>query len=558
MNRADTLTQKGHHDTAPDQGKADLDWILACLHQAKIPTQQHHHCIVSHPNRNDLAWALFLLLQKDILDEDNFITVVSHANPQPVARALLSLHQAGILTPETRNGVSSNNNPKELAWALKRLHRPGLWTSKNITVVASHHNPDMLVSMLLCLNQARSLTPEKLNTAATHDNPKGLVLAPESLSEAKILTQASFALLVNHPVLININPNVFMQIPEHLMSQAIFDQLILYAQQDNPERTIATFIDRLTGTRNDPATFNQAQSTHHTSVHQSASESAAKLAARYSPIINDHSELEKVIETVKHDILSLPAGKKNDAAKRCIKRITLPDYTFTDPQSEVSLRQLLALAYTAVEDDKTRKGSKEDAMHLFIEGLYDIQRGGNLSETGKDNNKADNPICLAGAFNKLIEKLQGIDPDCQILFITPEYAGIKLPIVIAEEATKYLGSLNSIDFIKLLGDIDRDDIAAIWDNIQENVSKRIFDDFNSLYQDRKDPAFTDLINSGQNVALKKSKPFQTRLQELLVNRRHNGQDEQKIYDIKYGLVLYSKHGVDAVAENMTSTKPLCL
>jgi hypothetical protein len=43
------------------------------------------------------------------------------------------------------------------------------------------------------------------------------------------------------------------------------------------------------------------------------------------------------------------------------------------------------LAFTAIHDETKRQGTLEDALALFVEGLYEIQRGDNLNEDGIDN-----------------------------------------------------------------------------------------------------------------------------------------------------------------------------
>ena len=86
----------------------------------------------------------------------------------------------------------------------------------------------------------------------------------------------------------------------------------------------------------------------------------------------------------------------------------------------------------AIHDDEKRIGSVEYAKTQFVEGLCEIQRGYNLSEAGVYQGGEDQFICSMGTFNKLIEKLVSIHPDCQIRFITRETASLKLPIVVRE------------------------------------------------------------------------------------------------------------------------------
>ena len=254
--------------------------------------------------------------------------------------------------------------------------------------------------------------------------------------------------------------------------------------------------------------INDGQSTHNASVHQAVSESAARLAARYQRVI-DKDGLESVISMVKTYVNSLPDNSpKNIAVKRCVLRITARDYTFTDNKSQITTRKLLALTFIAISDDFVRDGTLEDARTQFVEGLYEIQRGYNLSATGVDEGGLDRHICSAGTFNKLIEKLQGIHPDCQIRFITKVMASLKLPIVVREESIRHIKSLanqNTYDdlqvFTQLISQVQKDGVELIWDQIKGKVADRMFDEFGSLYQNRQDDLFTGLIDAGQHTEL---------------------------------------------------------
>lgn len=265
--------------------------------------------------------------------------------------------------------------------------------------------------------------------------------------------------------------------------------------------------------------INDGQSTHHASVHQTVSESANRLAYRYQLVI-DGEGLEKVISSVQNYVDKLSDNSsKNKAAKSCVYRISEPNYTFTDPGSQISTRQLLALTFLAIHDDENRTGSLEDARARFVEGLYEIQRGYNLSELGVDQGGQDKFICSAGTFNKLIEKLQAIHPDCQILFITKQTASLKLPIVVKEEAMRYFASLanpstagESVSFTNLMVQVKEDGVEVIWNQIKGNITNRMFDEFGSLYQDRADRTFTDFIDAGKYTTLPDLSIFQKQLQ----------------------------------------------
>lgn len=286
--------------------------------------------------------------------------------------------------------------------------------------------------------------------------------------------------------------------------------------------------------------INGAQNTHTASVHQSVSESASRLLNLYESGING-AGLEKTIEKEQNYIDSLSNDSpKNLAAKRGFSRIVAIDYIFTDPLSEVSIRQLLALTFLAIHDDEKRVGSLEDAKMQFVEALYEIQRGYNLSETGIDDQKdKDEYICSAGTFNKLIEKLQGIHPDCRILYITIATASLKLPIVVREEGMRYLATFAKshtaeklLTFNCLIVQIIEEGVEVIWDHIENDITTRMFDEFGSLYKDRTDPHFAALVKVGKEVELNDLSSLQQQVQSVYLTQQSDKALQTQKEDIR--------------------------
>ena len=315
------------------------------------------------------------------------------------------------------------------------------------------------------------------------------------------------------------------------------------------------------------------QSTHTASVHQSVSESAANLHEHYKSSI-DGDNLETEIELVKAYVHSLSSESlQHQAAKRCVVRITAPVYTFTDPGSEITTKQLLALAFLATGDDERRIGrsSREDARKQFIEGLYEMQRGYNLSDTNIDDGHPDDrTICCAGTFNKFIEKLQGIHQDCQINFITHGTASLKLPIVVHNEAMRYLESFANpktaadfTEFNALMGKVKKDGVDVIWGHIKDDISRKMYDEFKSVYPEGpNDKKFNELIDAGMYTELKGLSEFQEQVQSptnhhqssiflphedkksanCLWEHRQDSPKDQNEYDKQFGLQPTSQPG----------------
>lgn len=168
-----------------------------------------------------------------------------------------------------------------------------------------------------------------------------------------------------------------------------------------------------------------------------------------------------------------PQCFKNVVAGRAIKRITESSLSFTDAVSQVRTNELLAYSWCALNDDAVRNGQLQDGLRMLIEGLYESQREYNLNWQGKDNgNENDLPACQGGTFNKIMEKLQGLHPDVQIIFISRETAGLKLRALTIEKTSNYLAerfkSGTAAECKKLLDDIEVN-AKSIWPEIKKNI-----------------------------------------------------------------------------------------
>ncbi len=284
-----------------------------------------------------------------------------------------------------------------------------------------------------------------------------------------------------------------------LTIQQIMDE---HLQNESPNTAAAVYI-------------NNDQSTHTTSVHRTVSASALRLLNRYSQI-RDFPSVDRVMNAILETINALPDGNpKYEAAKRCAKRLASQEYAYTDSASGISTRQLLTLTWFALHDDEKRTADLAEAKECFIEGLYEIQRGYNLSATGLDLSGEDLFICSGGAFNKLLEKLNGVHPDVRIEYITPQLAALKLPLVVKEEVVHYLAARatpSTADaltaFTRQVNHLKTQGIESIWEVIKSQVSARLFDEFSSLYDDRKDPRFTRFIEAGIHADLTTLPSFQ--------------------------------------------------
>ena len=405
---------------------------------------------------------------------------------------------------------------KEVIDAVDELNSNGLLTAENFYTVFSQNNPSVIARALCALKDADLLTSKNRNAIKRLANTKSISSILCKLNEADRLTQVNFKQLLrlNDSYLLVYAANfIFPAIPYHLFTQAVFNQIIMRIQQDN-QLQLDQYLDQLLARDNPipvPALINHDQSTHTASVHQSVSESAAKLLARYGTTLEGIG-LEDTLNKIKTYVEGLDNRfLKNKAAKRCIKRVIATNYIFIDPISKINFQELLALVFLTIQDDKNRLGDKEDAYLQFIDGLYEIQRGYNLSETGIDQGGEDKPICMAGTFNKLIEKLQGIHLDCEARFITQKIASLKLPAVVHEIVIDHW-KLNLLSkppttaalffFTNLVKEITENFFEKSWSKIKEQVAECMFDEFNSLFPaGMNDPKFIGLIEAGEYTTL---------------------------------------------------------
>ena len=234
--------------------------------------------------------------------------------------------------------------------------------------------------------------------------------------------------------------------------------------------------------------FNGHQSTHTASVHNGASQSARDLYKRYKDKIqgeNLDNEIKSLVTKISEysgPVIAKYNDRNRDCvryAKECIQRIATAEYSFKDPASEISMHELLAVVSLAIRDTSVLLGgTNDDAIKQIIQGLYEAEREGNISlnRLNEDNEDArSSSACIAGTFNKIIEKLVGIHPDCNLIFISGESVTAKMKIIVLENIAKHIMTKNSFStfhssYSKKEAFPD-DYWAAIWNGIKDNVKK---------------------------------------------------------------------------------------
>lgn len=219
------------------------------------------------------------------------------------------------------------------------------------------------------------------------------------------------------------------------------------------------------------------QSTENLSVHSSAKESILALKERYMPDVTDSTTLQMRREAYSHalgelrDFCSQYVSSKDvvmrrkcQAAIRLLSRLEhMAAGDNIHKATHISVIDLIVLAWWAIGDEKARLPGVaiEDARLRLVEGLYSIQRGGNISD-GVDDLSDDMPICVSGSMNKIIEMLVGIDKDAAITMINMTTASAKMLVVIREEASTY-ARYNDVSEENIIHHITSTVTARMWE-----------------------------------------------------------------------------------------------
>jgi hypothetical protein len=439
LNRSDLLNQENVKLVANHQTPLELAEMMHFLKSVNLLNESNQKKIINHPNLKELLYNCKVLNFEKILNQLSFQDIAEHEKPVNLTEALIILNMEKLLNEERRKALLQTSDPSELARTFALLNRNNI------------------------------LTADNYNRVVQHGVIKNLLDVVQKLHSEALLTQERFLNVLNNPSLLtdNIKLNFWNILPPHLIREN-WATIIEISRGQNSEARLIRFAARLLNPDAETMqeTINPMQSTHTASVHQSVSESAQKLMQRYGKKL----DIEKTMKEMTAYIVGLDdKTQEQEAAKRAIVRLNEPSYTFEDPGSKVSTLQLLALFWTAIQDEKNRICTLEDGKKLLIQALYEIQRGYNLNNSSQDQGGDDRQICAAGTFNKLIEKLQGMHPDAEIQYITKATASAKFPLIVKKRALEYFEKSSEEEraqFLKIPEITDK-----LWDKIKDVVIK---------------------------------------------------------------------------------------
>jgi len=271
-------------------GYAPVIKSLRKLDHSKVDELQVLTCFIENmPKESQASYEVY----KDIF---------SFTEISKVTRCLKTLHQSKLLTKENFNAVKEHNSPSNLADALSELKKAHLLTQENFNAVKEHNSPTSLVNALFALREAHLLTQEYFKVIKEHGNLVSLSSALIAFDRARLLTSENFERLIQpqNNILLTLRMGggdiIWDRIPPHLLTQAVFEELIRGALLENPPAEIEQYINNLL--LDNGAEFNDGQSTHTASIHHSVSTSAIKLWDRYQAKL-PKNKVEEIITTIK-------------------------------------------------------------------------------------------------------------------------------------------------------------------------------------------------------------------------------------------------------------------
>lgn len=499
---------------------------ITMLESYQCATKEAIALLAKHAEPVNLAEMFILLKKINLLTPETMRYVFDCKSVGELPSALNSFASEGkqIATPVYIKALAKSRDPQELCKTIIKLKYDLLGRPRKINIsiksfheyckiVIKHPHPDFFREVISCLSRDRLFNKSNFEKLSEITNLEQISRMVWNLHCSKLLNQANFELLLEYKAYWNTNiTRAFDDVPEHVLSQALFDRIITFIRQ-NPTMPVETIQERIVTMLNivrDQAVhqpgqaqanaFNPGQSTHTASVHQSVSESAKRLMAIYGDQIDTEEKLSRILKDISKWANTLPISadptNKENAARNGFKRLSKSD--FVDPASNVSTRQLLALFWLALheesyqkrvknltaKEEKPQKAFKKQLFMPLIEGLYESAREYNLDAQGNDKGGVSKAACQAGSFNKLMEKMVDVHPTVEVTTFTEETTRVRLQKLVVEKAIAYLQKINDdalSELEKLKGQEDELTMQTtadfvVWESIKDEVIQTIIDE----------------------------------------------------------------------------------
>ena len=338
------------------------------------------------------------LLSQEILDK-----LLSYNKGQwlTFSEAVVLLEHHKLWSSENFNLLYHHNDIKEIYKILFEMSELDLSMPQDaFSLVLKNNHPRELAHVFIWLRYKGSLSRSFKESLAASSNIRILNDVMDLMEENHLLTMENGVKIIQYPLLWSqeAQDSIWPLLKEQFVTQNVFNKVLGIAKSNTDSNTIFSKIIEFTKSLQTSG----SQNIHTVAIEDSVAESIQYLYNHYKKEVRGEKLSEKLGE-IKDWIKSLPDDIKNRSANRFIDNITSNNYVnYIDAASSISLKQVVALFYVAIHNENEREGSLEDAKKIFIEGLYEIQRGGNLNDRWEDNNRPDSPICISGAANKLI------------------------------------------------------------------------------------------------------------------------------------------------------------
>jgi hypothetical protein len=499
---------------------------------------QYRHQIFSWDSFSEHQIQAFQQLQHDDVFKSSLSALKQSPHPLQVCKALLLLNENHLLFNGKKehifNCLIHSNHPVEVFNAMLLMQRERMLTgvegNANLVAIASHASPLEMTQALVNLSRHGLLNQHYRLSLMTESTPQLLALMMVILREKNLLDDVDDVLLLTQlklyaPILCSERViHLFWQIPAPQFSQAFFAHVIHICQQQQftlPEKIqqIQQLLAQVEPAvpQRQAVILSDPQSVHYSSVNLSVAQFVESLEHLYEEKLHwlhgvdtNYGKLRDLLYHYAQQLIEQHEKTlQAQAAIRALVRFhgsALLDYL--EPVRMVSTKKLMAYIYCAIFDKSKCEASLEDVCLQLIEGLYEIQRGGNLSERGIDNlSSIDSPICPAGTFTKLVEKMQGILKDCHIIFVTRTTISMKLNQVVKGEVKAHLdsmlGSMSQDEFQTLIDELKQKGISdELWQNIRPAVHQRMtecFDDQLLMNANISKQTLLEIIDCGLDV-----------------------------------------------------------
>lgn len=425
--------------------------------------------------------------------------------------SILSKTTPSLLTNDNYEIILGLKHRENIFFNFQALLECNLLDSETFSVFKSVE--ELYGNSITALHHSHLLSKNNLYKILKFPDSYHLTKMLTHLSNAKILDQDTFAFLLNPENKIMISSEVINIFGDYLsvyrtLKYSEWIQCLDASKSTYPLQEIQRIMHKLYYKNNiQKRTF-----------HPSVSESAIKLRACYSKGIYSK---QLILETIQNSIHQL--SQENiaySACQRAVQNISINGNMFVDEASKVSLLDLLIYCWKAIHDDSKRLVRLSEAKALFFKALYEIQRNCDINDPNQDFSVSDTPICLSSQFTKLMDSLYSIHQLVDICVVTPELASHKLPVIIKNEAFKYLkkiASPNTVDDYQMVKKVFTTlkslGVQSIWSNIRETVSHSLFEEYGEAFnQDIQDSNFQKLISSGIAIDLESLRDIEQQLQ----------------------------------------------